>query len=142
MIHLALILMLSLAGGVKNNCTCYYPEKLDDVQFNAYQLIITGKIIKIVPERYQTSLLIEVDRYYKGAKLPDTITVLTPSNEGVCGLTVHSGEKWLVFATRKDDQFYTTMCTRTKPMNLKDGDYRKQELQEDIKFLEAKQTRN
>jgi len=47
-----------------------------------------------------------------------------------------------MFAKAEGKGYRTTLCTRTKNMNPKAWDYRKDEITDDIKFLEAKLTTN
>jgi len=53
---------------------------------------------------------------WKGA-VPDTVIVWTPDNEGVCGYPFEDGQRYLVFATRRDSvSLNSGLCTGTQPL--------------------------
>jgi hypothetical protein len=56
----------------------------------------------------------------------------------MCGIVPKVGEEWLMFAYADKNGFRTERCTRTKSMNPKAWDHNKNEIIDDIKFLEAK----
>jgi len=83
-------------------------------------------------------ILIKVDTYYKGSQNKDTIKIVSPREAGDCGIFPKVGEHWLMFAYSTGNSFRTNLCTRTKNMNPKAWDYRKNELKDDLDFLENK----
>ena len=119
-------------------CSCMPFKKIDEIQCNEYQLIIKGKITKIVEKNFTRIIYIKVERYFKGKINVNTLKVESPSQSGMCGIFPKIGEKWLVFAYKNGSSYSTNLCTRTKNLNPKAWDYRKEEIDEDLKFLENK----
>jgi len=78
------------------------------------------------------------ETYYKGNETQNKIKIITPAQQGLCGIVPKVGERWLIFAYEEEQGFHTELCTRTKNLNPKAWDYRKDEIDDDIKFLEAK----
>jgi hypothetical protein len=89
---------------------------------------------------FERTIYLTVETYYKGKELKSKIEITTPSQEGMCGIVPKAGEQWLIFAYAEENCYRTALCTRTKNMNPKAWDYRKDELADDIKFLEAKRS--
>jgi hypothetical protein len=55
----------------------------------------------------------------------------------MCGIFPEIGEQWLIFARKKGNVFYTSLCTRTKNLNPKAWDYNKVFIDDDLKFLNS-----
>ena len=87
-------------------------------------------------------ILIKVDTYYKGSQNKDTIKIVSPREAGDCGIFPKVGEHWLMFAYSAGNRFRTNLCTRTKNMNPKAWDYKKDELINDLDFLGNKRKIN
>jgi hypothetical protein len=68
----------------------------------------------------------------------DTIKVSTPSTDGLCGISAKIGEHWLIFAYKYENYFITDLCTRTKTLETKAHNYKKDEVEADLVFLENK----
>jgi len=71
---------------------------------------------------------IKVEKLFKGTSSSDTITIMTPVNGAACGFRFNLGEKYIVYATKKDATipgdkikristsnkiYWTNLCTRT-----------------------------
>ncbi len=91
---------------------------------------------------FEKTIYLKVETYYKGGDSLTTMEITTPSQEGMCGIVPKVGEKWLMFAYAEKKRFRTELCTRTKNMYPKAWDYNKNEIEDDIKFLEARRTTN
>ena len=83
-------------------------------------------------------IYIKVDTYFKGRQNTTTIKVESPSQSGMCGIFPKIGEQWLVFAYKKGNSYNTSLCTRTKNLNPKAWNFRKDEIDDDLKFLDGK----
>jgi hypothetical protein len=131
---------LLLLSSVTYSCSCIPLGKIDEKQYNEYDLIIKGKITKLVEKDFTRIIYIKVDKYFKGKLSVTTIKVESPSQSGMCGIFPQIGEQWLVFTYKKDNSFNTSLCTRTKSLNpkAKAWDYSKEEIDNDLKFLEDK----
>ena len=80
----------------------------------------------------------EIQIRFKGIQKSSKIKITTSDQESTCGISPKLGEEWLIFANREKEGFQTNLCTRTKSMNKKAWDYNKEELQQDIEYLNQK----
>jgi hypothetical protein len=135
---LNLLLLFSLLTPKPNYCSCIPLPPIDEQQYNEYDLIVKGKVAKISLSNSKRSIDVIVETYYKGRQNKTKIKIITPRQEGECGIVPKIGEDWLMFAFVDKNGFRTELCTRTKNMNPKAWDYNKNEITDDIKFLEAK----
>ena len=125
------IFILSLLIQKPNFCSCIRLGPIDDEQYNEYALIAKGKVVKVSESRLGRTISLAVDSYYKGGKNKDTLKIISPLEEGSCGIFPKVGENWLMFAYSTSNNYKTYLCTRTKKINS-DG------MSADLKFLEAK----
>ena len=135
---LNLLLIFSLLTSKLNYCSCTPLPPIDEQQYKEYDLILKGKVSKISVINSERMIDFAVETFYKGQQNKARIKITTPSQEGMCGIIPKVGERWLVFAYADKNGFHTELCTRTKNMNPKAWDYNKNEVTEDLKFLEAK----
>ena len=122
----------------KPYCSCIPLDPIDDKQYDEYNLIAKGKVLKVSTGKFERTIVFAVETYYKGGEGQTNIKIITPTQEGECGIVVKEGENWLVFVYATGKDYRTELCTRTKTMNPKAWDYRRDEITSDIKFLEAK----
>jgi hypothetical protein len=99
---------------------------------------VKGKVAKVSVSDFERTIYLTVETFYKGKDGKSTVKIVTPMQEGECGIFPKVGEKWLMFAMAEGKGYRTSLCTRTKNMNPKAWNYRKDEIVDDIKFLEAK----
>lgn len=119
-------------------CDCEPLGKISEEQYNSYDIIFAGRVIGIKDGRLENAISFKVGTYYKGKQIQDTIKVFTPSSGASCGISPEIGEDWLVFTYYIDTKVKTMLCTRTKRMNRNSLNYEKDDLENDLKFLEAK----
>lgn len=129
------LLLLSLAAAP---CSCLSSGKINEEQYNSYNLIITGKVVKLVEKEFNRIIYIKVVKYFKGNKKTTIVKIETPVWQSACGITPKIGENWLLFAYKQGKIYTTNLCTRTKSMNDKAWNYNKSEIDDDLKFLESK----
>jgi hypothetical protein len=132
------ILLFIFFNKLSYSCSCYPLGKIDEKQYNEYGLIVKGKIVKVIQGDYETEIVIRVITSYKGTLKKKNITILSPKGDAVCGISPKPGEEWLMFAHLDNKKYQTSLCTRTKNMNPKAWNYRKEEIEDDILFLESK----
>lgn len=132
------LLCLTILSQVAYSCSCIPLGTIDDKQYNQYDLIIKGKIIKLIEKKFTRITYIKVDTYFKGTQNSTTIKIKSPSQSGMCGIFPKIGEHWLIYAYKKDNAYETSLCTRTKNLNSKVSNFRKNEIEEDLNFLEQK----
>jgi len=133
-----LLLVFSLLTHRTNYCSCIPLGPIDEKQYNEYSLIVKGKVVKEQVSNFERTIYLNVEIYYKGGNNQNKIIITTPRQEGMCGIVPKVGEEWLMFAYGKDNGYRTELCTATKNMNSKAWNYNKNEITDDIKFLEAK----
>jgi hypothetical protein len=113
------LFLFSLIMQRPNYCSCIPLGPIDDKQFNEYSLIVKGKVAKVTVHNFERTIYFTVDIYYKGGGNQTQIKIITPSQEGVCGIIPKAGENWLMFAYANGADYKTELCTRTKNMNPK-----------------------
>lgn len=123
-------------------CSCIPLPPIDNKQYNEYSLIAKGKVVKITFSNLGENIYLTVDTCYKGGQKRETIKIVSPSSEGICGIFPKIGERWLMFAYAEGKNYKTNLCTRTKNMNPKAWNYNNDELSDDLKFLRAKLANN
>lgn len=111
---------------------------MDDKQYNEYDLIIRGKVTGIIKKEFSKYISVKIFKYYKGKLKSKRITIETPANDGICGIAVTTGEEWLIFTYKRGDSYVTNLCTRTKTLSPKAWNYRKEEIEDDLIYLEEK----
>jgi hypothetical protein len=137
-----LLLLFYLLTHKLNFCSCIPLGTIDEQQYSQYNLIVKGKVTKVSVSQYQRTIYLTVDTYYKGGESLPNIRIKTLRQEGMCGIVPKVGEEWLMFAFAEEKDYRTELCTRTKTMNPKAWDYKKEEIAEDLKFLEDKRSTN
>jgi len=120
------------------SCSCEPPGKIDDQQYNKCDVIFSGKVISIQKKQWMKEITFEIQMRFKGIQKPSKITITTSAQESTCGISPKLGEEWLIFAYREKEGFQTSLCTRTKSMNKKAWNYNKDDLQQDIEYLNQK----
>jgi hypothetical protein len=123
-------------------CDCIPSGKIDSSQYNEYAIIFTGKVIKIVNNKDGKFIEMRVGTYFKGNLKSNVVRINTPTTESLCGITPRAGERWLIFSYSYKNYFKTDLCTRTKTMQQKKWDYRKEELLNDLDYLKNRRKNN
>jgi hypothetical protein len=136
------LFLFSLLMQKSSYCSCIPLGPIDDKQYNEYNLIVEGKVSKVVVQNFERTIYLAAKTYYKGGNSQTIVKITTPSQEGECGIFPKVGETWLMFAYTNGKNYRTELCTRTKNMNPKVWNYNKDEIADDKKFLEAKITEN
>ncbi|WP_207420306.1 hypothetical protein [Desertivirga brevis] len=114
---------------------------MDDKQFSQYDLIIKGKILKVDTDGMKKKITVKVINYFKGNRQSGPVIVSTPAESAACGISPKEGEKWLIFANGTDENYTTSMCTRSKAISSKAENYNKEEARDDVKFLKKKKSK-
>jgi hypothetical protein len=119
-------------------CSCLPLAGITEADYNSYQLILKGKVTQVIESNFERILEIKVAFYYKGSLKTDTVRISTPLEEGMCGINPGVGDNWLIFAYADRYYYRTNLCTRTRNMNPDSWNFDKDELQQDLEFLEDK----
>jgi hypothetical protein len=135
---LYLLILKLLASQACYYCSCPPPPKIDDNEYNSYDLIVSSTILKVSDKGFERTILLKVDTCFKGNNIHGTVEISSPSQEGICAISPKVGEHWLIYANAFGKIFKTNLCTRTKTMNPKAWDYYEEAVKEDLKFLQNK----
>lgn len=100
--------------------------------FDSLEIVVTGDTSKVYfnwRELPVAVVKIKVEKMYKGRRVADTLTILTPATGAACGVHFEPGQKCIVYATTFDEilgslklrrrsldkaAFWTHLCTRTQ----------------------------
>jgi hypothetical protein len=115
------------------SCSCIGLGKIDKKQYDSYDLIAKGQIIKIPDE--ENGFYMKIESLYKGEVKSDTVRVFSSNDEAMCGISFKIGEYWLIYAYEKRKKFSTGLCTRTKNLDPNSWRYNEKEISEEIRFL-------
>jgi hypothetical protein len=109
-------------------CSCLDPPPLDRA-FAASAAVFTGTVLDVGdpgpdPDG-DVAVRVLLKDCWKGTS-SDTIRILTPANEGVCGFPFHPGTEYLVFAYvfayQGSGDLYVFLCGRTHQTYAGDPD--------------------
>ncbi len=136
--RIVLNLLILLLSNAAYCCSCVPLGKIDDNQYNKYDVIFKGKVLSVKNSGIIKEVVFEVETHFKGGEKMRKLTVNTIAYESACGISPKAGQEWLVFAYKEKNGLQTNLCTRTKNMDSKTWNYRKDELQEDLNYLNEK----
>lgn len=121
-------------------CDCEILGALNDEQYNSYELIVVGKVKKVVEGDQMNTIYLRVKQVYKGVPQKRTVAIRTPKDPFRCGIVPEKGQAWLMYARKYEGQLMTNQCTRSKSLTRKARFYysSKGVLEGDLAFLEAK----
>ena len=131
---------LLLTFNIGFSCTCENLGKIDNEQFNQYDLIATGKILRVDLGEFTQKIEVGIHRVFKGKITNMTIILSTSSQSGMCGIFPKVGEKWLIYANGNNYEFSTDLCTRTQNMT-KANQREKEIIKNDLIYLKENTTR-
>lgn len=123
-------LLLSVKGF---SCTCIGEISLKD-ELKVTDLVFVGKVISVKEiqvddnPKYSSGSHVEfsyrflVERVYKGQSKSDTIEIISPNEDGMCGVSFDLGKKYIVFSKKEKiainhvnySRFKTNTCSRTQ----------------------------
>jgi hypothetical protein len=119
-------------------CSCMDPGKINDEQYNSYDLIVKGEIEKIEDGEWTRIIYIRIEKNYKGSLDSKLVEISSPSQSGMCGIFPEIGENWLIYANNSNGTYSTGLCTRTKRLNDDAWNYNKEEIESDLTYLERR----
>ena len=127
-----------LLSDITSACQCSLPNSLTNKEYKKYDLIFIGSVLA-----YQQGTIFTynyvIHKKYKGEVKSDTLSIKALG--GMCGFTPDSGYSALMFVYRDvDGVYFTERCSRSCPVDEESIYYlkRKKQVDQDIKFLEAK----
>jgi len=133
-IYVTLIAILFQSKAIA--CGCIGTGKLDRKEFKKYDLVISGTVIRLEDDGYNTIIVLQPNHVYKSSKKLKEVKVLTPKSSCELGVKLH--EKWIIFAYWKSIFFTTDVCTRSKILETESPYYKAKEVAADLKFLRRK----
>jgi hypothetical protein len=96
-------------------CSCRPPQAPKEALKDA-DAVFSGQVVDIEETNEGINSLkvrFDVSRVWKGPETP--ITIVNTAMQGTaCGYSFKKGEKYLVYAYKRDGLFHTGVCTRTK----------------------------
>jgi hypothetical protein len=125
------LLFLPMVGPVSTRaCTCVCPNRVNDQKemMREAKAVFVGEVIGYREATGEDSrnhsapyvFRVRVERYWKGVKTPEiSISAVSESLPGCCGVKLEIGEKYLFYAVHKD---LRTGCTRTQRVDRADED--------------------
>lgn len=120
-------------------CDCQPLRPLNNRQYNSYDLIVMGKIKKVVEGTEVNTIYIKVRETYRGMPKKKIIAITTPTESFRCGIAPRRGDAWLMYARKYKGRYNTNQCMRSKPLARRAGYYaRKSVLEGDLAFLAQK----
>ncbi|WP_207535650.1 hypothetical protein [Desertivirga arenae] len=134
----SLLIIFLITSKIASSCKCMALGKIDDKQYDQYELIVKGRIIKVGIEGTKRSISVKVLNCFKGSEKADTVFISTPIDGAACGISPKVGEKWLLFANGSAENYTTSMCTRSKSMSSNAENFNKKEVRSDLKYLKRK----
>lgn len=97
-------------------CRCM-PSFSVEVSFEESSAVFSGEVIKKVQTpAYEYEVTFRILENYKGIK-ERKVLVYTGLDAATCGYAFEEGVKYLVYANRMNNKFYTNICTRTRPLS-------------------------
>ena len=129
-------LIIGLLQSKSMACGCIGTGELDKKEFKKYDLVISGTVIRLEDDGFNTIIVLKLDKIYKSKVESKELKVLTP--KGSCELGAKINENWLIFAYRRKQFFTTDVCTRSKILDTDSLYYKEKEVDSDLKFLRKK----
>lgn len=117
MLRLFFFLFLTLYTHQAFACKCVDPDSIPiEEAISKSTAIFIGEVISIANAQKDLEVKFDVLTSYKGIDRRSYISVRTARTEALCGYPFKVGERYLVF-TYGSDILYTSLCTRTAPLN-------------------------
>lgn len=108
----------ALNPGVAGACSC--AEETINEALGRSGAVFEGRVVSVDSESTQPDaknlVTLRVVRSWKGMN-EQTVTVETAASDSVCGYRFEVGKRYLVYATRDDDdELAVSLCSRTQPI--------------------------
>lgn len=131
-----LILIISLFIRPAFSCSCLEIGKLNDEQYNSYELILMGEVFYIDDSlEFENVFHVKINSLYKGHFSFDTIKIFTPKSSGSCGLFTMVGFNWIFYLTNYSNKYEVSDCSPSKIVVHKSPNNYRKEIKEDLVFL-------
>lgn len=125
---IALLMLLNYMPGVafekpSTFCEC---AKRNDIksEIEASDAIFVGEVIEIKNSQPDAIITFKVERIWKGDKT-EKLLIFTDNRGKACGYNFKKGERYLVYAYKRDGELHTDICSRTATVNTAGDDLKK-----------------
>jgi hypothetical protein len=110
---LTAVLCLTAAAMPAAACSC--PGKSPKAALEAAAAVFSGTVVFVKKSQADVVVTIKVDKVWKG-DVPAQVTVSTPPNDGLCGVSFKEGDGYLVYAGGQPGSLSTNICMRTRTL--------------------------
>ena len=101
-------------------CSCTVPGTPTE-ELEIRDVVFVGVVRVIDEDSFRRDVVLQVDGYWKGANA-SPIVVSTCANSGCCGVDFVVGRSYIVYGNTKGGVTVTSLCTRTRPLELASED--------------------
>ncbi|TBW27131.1 hypothetical protein [Gramella sp. KN1008] len=132
MIYLIILITSFFTEPAESFCSCLPPGEITTEEYKSYDIILHGKIEAAREEGRKMVYTIRVKKFYKGVGNKDFIEIDSFLEPSMCGIGFVPGDKWLIYAYKTDEGYFTDLCTRSKIIGREEN---AAELRKDLEFL-------
>ncbi len=100
-------------------CNCFQPEDISIEKqvrgaYTKSSSVFVGEVVEVIkkPDVYSVIVKFKVKKTWN-KNFQKEITLLTASEDSLCGYAFEIGKKYLVYATENNNNLMTNICTRT-----------------------------
>lgn len=104
-------------------CSCVGGREVGELLTEAEGAFI-GTVTSVKKGQRAHSYTFNVETPLKGA-LSQSVEVDTATNSALCGTTFAEGESYLVFLTKQEERYRTSLCSGNKPVSQLTSEERK-----------------
>lgn len=130
---------LALSAFASYACSCANPGVITDEQYDYYDFIARGTITSLEEGEVTNTFVLMVEDVYKEDQRRDEVALYTSSSSASCGIAVHEGEEWLIYAKRQDGRLHVSLCSRTVVLSAPDMGKMSERAKQDLEYLNKKE---
>mgnify|MGYP000135570157 CR=1 FL=1 len=131
-------MLFAVAAFATYACSCANPGKMDDKQYESYDLIASGIIDGVEENGDVKVIFFRSTHFYKGGKNASGILLNTPLSSAACGISPNVGEEWLIYARNEGGELHVSLCSRTIVLKAEGMSGVPDRAKEDLVYLENK----
>jgi hypothetical protein len=135
-VTLLVLALLALLPDCASACSCAIlgnsPEERAEIALKESTAVFSGEVLDVEKgpltrmlglgfRTPSSRVTLRISEVWKGPQR-ETLEVSTPSQGGACGYSFSEGQKYLVYASGKEETFQTHLCSETKPLSKASAD--------------------
>jgi hypothetical protein len=95
-------------------CRCMAVSVEDNLKQS--DAVFFGKVVRVTPHRNDVDIVVkfDVNDVWKGDRIN---TVRTSKDDRMCGVGFKQGREYIVFASKVEGGYYTSICDRTQELD-------------------------